>query len=133
MTRTSQSVISKHPGPSAEPACKLNASPNRIILLSLSDVIPSRVRSARRLAPTLLPDIRQGPQFRILLLPQFSKGGTHFFDKNGWLLKSRKVAALFGLVPVDEIGIGLLSPALWRAVYLSREDGCRDRQAELAS
>src|SRR6266446_6012587 len=93
---------------------------------------PGSVRpdaSLRRSSPTSGRD----PQFRILLLPQFSKGGTHFFDKNGWLLKSRKVAALFGLVPVDEIGIGLLSPALWSAVYLSREDGCRDRQAELAS
>src|SRR5260221_7583294 len=133
MTRTSQSVILKHPGPSAEPACKLNAFPKSNNSSPRKRCHPSRVRSARRLAPTLLPDIRQGPQFRILLLPQFSKGGTHFFDKNGWLLKSRKVAALFGHVPVDEIGIGLLSPALWSAVYLSREDGCRDRQAELAS
>ena len=71
--------------------------------------------------------------FRILLLPQFSKGGTYFFDKNGWLLKSHKVAALFCRVPVDEIGIGLFNPALWSAVCLLREDGCRDRQAELAS
>src|ERR1700741_4748374 len=92
-----------------------------------------RVRSARRLAPTLLPDIRQGPQFRILRLPQFSKGGTHFFDKDVRLLKSGEMAALFGLVPIDEIGIGLLSPTLWSAVYLSREDGSRDRQAEPAS
>src|ERR1700738_382799 len=69
----------------------------------------------------------------LLLLPYFSKGGTHFLDKDAWLLKSRKVAAVLSLVPVDEIGIGLLSPALLSAVYLSREDGCRDRQAELAS
>jgi hypothetical protein len=62
-----------------------------------------RVCSARRLAPTLLPDIQQGPQFRILLLPQFSKGGTHFFDKNGRLLKSGEMAAVLRLVPIDEI------------------------------
>jgi hypothetical protein len=85
------------------------------------------------LAPTLLPDIRHGSQFRILRLPQFSKGGTYFFDKNVRLLKGGEMAAVLSLVPVDEIGIGLLSPALWSAAYLSREDRCRDRQAELAS
>src|SRR5713101_4649721 len=109
MTRTSQSVISKH--------CGIQPAANSV---SIESFFLSSADLCRRIRRRASDDI-------LLLLPYFSKGGTHFFDKNGWLLKSRKVAALFGLVPVDEIGIGLLSPALWSAVYLSREDGCGDR------
>ena len=54
-----------------------------------------------------------------MLLPQFSKGATHFFDKNVRLLKSGEMATALSLVPVDEIGIGLISPALWSAIYLA--------------
>jgi hypothetical protein len=69
----------------------------------------------------------------LLLLPQLSKRGTHFLDKNVRLLEGGEMTAVFGIVPVNEIRIGLLGPASWSTIYLSREDGCGHRQRELAS
>src|SRR6266404_1628743 len=119
MTRTSQSVISKHPGPSAEPACKLNAFPK------------SNNSSPHKRCHSVPGPF--GPTPRSDAAPRHLVGATVSDFAATSVFKRRKVAALFGLLPVDETGIGLLSPALWSAVYLSREDGCRDRQAELAS
>src|SRR5262249_17903823 len=55
--------------------------------------------------------------------------GPQFLNENHRLLPGGKVAALLGMMVVDEVGIGLLCPAPRRLILLAGEDA--DRYGDL--